>query len=173
MPVDWKTEASKLAEALELVERFGGGGPGSRGGKTAVFDALQRYRAAIRTERNEREGAKQTGLFGGAALAGTLGPPYRPSVHGSETSLAAAAALSKGRTENLRAIVLVEITRRPSTDQELAEQLELEENTVRPRRIELVQRGLVRDSGERRPTRSGRAAVVWGLSDAPSGGGSA
>lgn len=34
-------------------------------------------------------------------------------------------------------------------------------NTVRPRIVRLREMGLVRDSQRRRPTRSGRAAVVW------------
>jgi hypothetical protein len=34
-------------------------------------------------------------------------------------------------------------------------------STYRPRRVECVEFGLVRDSGLTRPTKSGRAAVVW------------
>jgi hypothetical protein len=34
-------------------------------------------------------------------------------------------------------------------------------NTYRPRRVELVGLGLVRDSGERRLTQSRRRAIVW------------
>ena len=34
-------------------------------------------------------------------------------------------------------------------------------NTVRPRRIELQEKGLVVDSGRRRPTPSARQAIVW------------
>lgn len=39
--------------------------------------------------------------------------------------------------------------------------LDMDPSTQRPRRIELVNTGWVRDSGKRRKTRSGRLAVVW------------
>lgn len=170
--MNWRDEADALAKALELVQRYGGGGPGSRSGKTAVHEALERYRKAIRDERNERESRKQTGLFSGSDLAGTLGAPYRPSVSGSETSLEAAHALGKRRAENLRAAVLVSITSAPGTDQEIAARLEQPENSIRPRRIELVQRGLVEDSGYKRKTKANRNAIVWRLAPIadPAGG---
>ena len=47
------------------------------------------------------------------------------------------------------------------TDEEMQEHLFLNPSTQRPRRIELVQAGLVKDSGRTRRTRSGRQAVVW------------
>jgi hypothetical protein len=47
------------------------------------------------------------------------------------------------------------------TDEELQHYLELDPSTERPRRVELVERGLIVDSGERRKTRSGRSAIVW------------
>ncbi len=49
----------------------------------------------------------------------------------------------------------------PQTDQEIQEVLELDPSTERPRRVELVRMFLVRDSGLRRLTRSGRHATVW------------
>jgi hypothetical protein len=49
----------------------------------------------------------------------------------------------------------------PHTDQEIQLALGMGGSTERPRRIELVEALLVRDSGQRRPTRSGRMAVVW------------
>jgi len=48
-----------------------------------------------------------------------------------------------------------------ATDEAIQVALWLNPNTQRPRRIELVERGLVRDSGARRHTSSGRKAVVW------------
>lgn len=48
-----------------------------------------------------------------------------------------------------------------ATLDELEVRLSLAGNTVRPRRIELQERGLVADSGRTRLTRSGRASVVW------------
>lgn len=48
-----------------------------------------------------------------------------------------------------------------ATDHELQTALRMNPSTVRPRRVELVERQLVIDSGRRRPTKSGRLAVVW------------
>jgi hypothetical protein len=48
-----------------------------------------------------------------------------------------------------------------ATDQELQRLLGMHEQTQGPRRNELVRQGKVRDSGERRPTVSGRSAKVW------------
>lgn len=47
------------------------------------------------------------------------------------------------------------------TDEELQERLGMAANTERPRRVELEEAGRVIDSGQRRKTKSGRAAVVW------------
>lgn len=47
------------------------------------------------------------------------------------------------------------------TDEQIGQQIRMGGNTVRPRRVELVEKGLVRDSGRRRETGSGRKAVVW------------
>jgi hypothetical protein len=48
-----------------------------------------------------------------------------------------------------------------STDEEGCLALKMNPSTYRPRRIELQNAGLVRDSGLTRKTASGRAAVVW------------
>ena len=48
-----------------------------------------------------------------------------------------------------------------ATDIELADRLGMNPSTVRPRRLELVESGVVVDSGETRLTSSGRRAVVW------------
>lgn len=47
------------------------------------------------------------------------------------------------------------------TDEEGTDQTRLSGSTYRPRRVELVREGRVRDSGRTRRTKSGRAAVVW------------
>lgn len=49
------------------------------------------------------------------------------------------------------------------TDHELTAALGLPLQSVVPRRRELVQLGLVKDSGDRRATPSGRKAIVWTL----------
>jgi len=51
--------------------------------------------------------------------------------------------------------------RNGATDEEMQVALGMNPSTQRPRRIELVEEGLVVDSHERRRTRSGRAAIVW------------
>jgi lipid A disaccharide synthetase len=47
------------------------------------------------------------------------------------------------------------------TDEEMQTALNMNPSTQRPRRIELVESGLVQDSGRIRKTKSGRNAVVW------------
>ena len=78
----------------------------------------------------------------------------------SGTSREAASAI-KGKSARLRQQVLDELRRNPATDEELANVLNLSGNTARPRRVELVEIGIVEDSGQRRKTASGRSAVVW------------
>jgi hypothetical protein len=47
------------------------------------------------------------------------------------------------------------------TDEEGITATGMAANTYRPRRIELLERGLIVDTGNRRATKSGRSAVVW------------
>lgn len=56
---------------------------------------------------------------------------------------------------------LVERGANGATDEEIQNMLDMAQNTERPRRIELVNGGLVRDSGRTRLTQSNRRAVVW------------
>ena len=84
-------------------------------------------------------------------------------VAGSETSLAAAQSIEEIRGVKRR-LVWKEIYRLKewgATDDELQVTLAMNPSTERPRRVELVESGLVIGSGGRRPTRSGRLAVVW------------
>ena len=87
-----------------------------------------------------------------------------PYVRGSDTSKAAAArALPKAGTK--RAQVLDFIGRygdgSGATDEEIQFCLRMPANTQRPRRVELVKAGLVKDSGKRRTTLGCGQAVVW------------
>lgn len=50
---------------------------------------------------------------------------------------------------------------RTATDDEICVGLPLRINSVTPLRGSLVKRGLVRNTGKRRPTRSGASAIVW------------
>jgi len=52
-----------------------------------------------------------------------------------------------------------------ATDEEIQTWLGMNPSTQRPRRVELVKKGLVVDSGKTRQTRSGRKATVWALKD--------
>ena len=47
------------------------------------------------------------------------------------------------------------------TDEEVQSHLSMNPSTERPRRLELVRSGFIRDSGDRRQTKSGRNAIVW------------
>lgn len=85
-----------------------------------------------------------------------------PYIRGSATSKAAAdRALPKAGTK--RAMVLECIKRHPIglTDEQIQWQLDMPANTQRPRRVELVKAGLVKDSGKTRLTEGGDLAVVW------------
>jgi len=52
-----------------------------------------------------------------------------------------------------------------STDEEIQVGLEMNPSTERPRRGELVEQGLIEDSGSRRKTQSGHLAIIWHLTD--------
>lgn len=56
---------------------------------------------------------------------------------------------------------LIRCGERGGTDQEIQLATSLAESTERPRRVSLVQQGLVTDSGKTRRTQSGRLAIVW------------
>jgi hypothetical protein len=53
----------------------------------------------------------------------------------------------------------------PRTDEQLMADTGLPPSTLRPRRVELVERGMVIDSGERGRTQAGRSAILWKLTD--------
>lgn len=80
----------------------------------------------------------------------------------SRTSQAAAESMGAG-ANTLRAKVYRLLKARPqgATDEEMQTWLNMPSSTQRPRRIELVSSGHVKDSGQTRATRSGRQAVIW------------
>lgn len=87
-------------------------------------------------------------------------PPYQSH---SDTSLEAAVMIEP-RADTLRRVVFDFIKSRGdrgATDEEVQMSLAMNTSTQRPRRVELVEGGLVRDSGHRRLTRARRKAVVW------------
>lgn len=70
----------------------------------------------------------------------------------------------KPTAKTLRARVFMFILAKGETGatlEEMEQALKMPGNTVRPRRVELEDRGLVQDSGRKRLTASGRSAIVW------------
>ena len=69
--------------------------------------------------------------------------------------------------ESMRMKIFKEIAFEPAgwTCDELEVHMGMRHQTVSPRLLELVEAGRIEDSGERRPTRSGRGARVYVLSD--------
>ena len=85
-----------------------------------------------------------------------------PSVRGSVTSAAAADSMDRSTLNRLQRLIYDYVRDQPggATDEEIARACGLNPSTARPRRIELVRRGLVVESGTRK-TASGRMASVW------------
>jgi transcription initiation factor IIE alpha subunit len=88
--------------------------------------------------------------------------PYQP--HSATSRAAAGRMIPKAGTD--REAVLALLVRKPAglTDEEIQHALGINPSTQRPRRIELVRDGKVRDSGRVRKTTSGRDAAVWEVS---------
>lgn len=87
-------------------------------------------------------------------------PLEPPAQLHSVTSIEAARSM-RGKTSTIRERVFHLLCDTPRTDSELALVLEMSENTVRPRRVELVELGLVGPVGTKKGP-SGRLATVWG-----------
>lgn len=90
-----------------------------------------------------------------------------PHVIGSQTSLAASQSITDDLGK-LQKVVLALFSRYGFvglTDEEGTIESELREGTYRARRVELVAKGLLIDSGGTRHTKSGRRAVVWQIKD--------
>ena len=79
----------------------------------------------------------------------------------SETSKEAARSMAT-KSQTLRSKVLELLSTNDLTDEDIAIRLNLSGSTARPRRIELVQAGLVMQTGTRK-TASGRSAAVWSV----------
>ena len=96
--------------------------------------------------------------------------PYNgepPSQAHSATSQAAAASIKK-RIGPMHKRVIAYLKDRPdfgATDEEMMAALNMGGNTLRPRRRELELMKRVWNSGMTRPTKSGRAAVVWTITN--------
>ena len=91
-------------------------------------------------------------------------PVRAPAVQSSRTSMAAADAIGASLNALQRSVVSFLRTRgdHGATDEEIATGLQMNPSTARPRRIELVRRGLVVEAGTRKAA-SGRFATAWRL----------
>ena len=92
-----------------------------------------------------------------------------PCQRHSATSRAAAEDIL-GALPRLRRLVLDALVAAGAgglTDEEGIDRTGLGPSTYRPRRVELWQAGLVRDSGKTRRVRSGKQAVVWEVARGP------
>jgi hypothetical protein len=87
-----------------------------------------------------------------------------PSVNGSATSAQAADSLTPATLNNMQRRVLELLAATPEglTDEEMQRRLRMNPSTQRPRRIELMRRGLVVEAGTRKAM-SGRYATAWRL----------
>lgn len=74
---------------------------------------------------------------------------------------AALRALPKSGTQRARVLNLLRNVQDGLTDEQMQAALALSPNSQRPRRVELVAGGWVKDSGERRPTAMGCESIVW------------
>jgi hypothetical protein len=91
--------------------------------------------------------------------------PDRPGHRGVSTSVEAANALAPhlGRLQKLVLEAISEAYPVGLTADELATKLKLDRWSVQPRTSELKLKGLILDSGRRRPNVTGKKAIVWVL----------
>ena len=91
-----------------------------------------------------------------------------PFVSSSTTSMEAAQSVEDGVPTDLHRVFMA-ILGAPIglTDEEAQDCLKMNPSTERPRRVHLVQMGVVADAGITRKTRSGRAATVWRATGKP------
>jgi DNA-binding transcriptional ArsR family regulator len=89
--------------------------------------------------------------------------PFTPGHTKSDTSRAAAESIAP-LTKVLVRKIMVALVARPMTCAEIETALELSHQTASARLSEMKKFGLVEDTGERRPTPSGRSAMVYRLS---------
>lgn len=91
---------------------------------------------------------------------------------GQSTSFRAAFSINTKNISDTQVAICAILHQRPLNDEKLIEKykemvaLEIgvpraSDSGIRSRRAELVERGLIEDSGERIPMRSGRMSIVW------------
>ena len=89
--------------------------------------------------------------------------PHEPGHRNVETSVAAADALAPqlGRLQRMAETTIRDAGAHGLTADELAARLDMDRWSIQPRTSELKRKGLVRDSGQRRPNSTGKLAIVW------------
>lgn len=92
----------------------------------------------------------------------TATQPTLPFARGSDTSRAAAESMILPAGSQRRRIYFWACTQQQGfTDEQMVDALKLNPSSARPRRGELVDAELLKDSGKRAATKSGRQAIVW------------
>lgn len=92
-----------------------------------------------------------------------LGPAHVPD--GPTSTSRQAASTTRAGTDEARVLRALH-EGGPATDDALEIRLDMRHQTCSARRRGLVRKGLVRDTGERCATRTGRKAAVWELTEA-------
>ncbi|WP_033927065.1 hypothetical protein [Sphingomonas sp. 35-24ZXX] len=89
--------------------------------------------------------------------------PDAPGHRHVDTSMAAADALAPklGRLQRMTEAAIREAGWIGLTADELAATLGMDRWSIQPRTSELRRKGLIRDSGQRRPNATGKMAIVW------------
>ncbi|MBS3929057.1 MAG: hypothetical protein KGZ65_12920 [Sphingomonadales bacterium] len=89
--------------------------------------------------------------------------PDAPGHRNAETSIAAADAIAPklGRLQRMSERAIRDAGENGLTADELAARLDMDRWSIQPRTSELRRKGLIRDSGQRRPNCTGKLAIVW------------
>ena len=89
--------------------------------------------------------------------------PNAPGHRNVETSVAAADALAPklGRLQQMAKSAICDAGTQGLTADELAARLDMDRWSIQPRTSELKRKGLILDSGQRRPNVTGKLAIVW------------
>jgi hypothetical protein len=80
-----------------------------------------------------------------------------------ETSIAAADALAPklGPLQRMAEDTIRDAGTHGLTADELAARLDMDRWSIQPRTSELKRKGIIQDSGQRRPNATGKLAIVW------------
>lgn len=89
--------------------------------------------------------------------------PDTPGHRNVDTSMAAADAIAPklGRLQRMAHRAIRDAGAAGLTADELAARLGMDRWSIQPRTSELKRKGLIRDSGQRRPNATGKLAIVW------------